>query len=284
MIMSTRNFISLGIMTGTSLDGLDMSVIKSDGINNIAFLDGISYNFNDEIRESLHSILGSKKRDTFIDIVENNYTNFIIKKIERFLLNKTYSIDLIGFHGQTILHKPKEAISWQIGDAKKISNYFKKKIIYDFRSNDIKKGGNGAPLTPIYHKILKKKLNLDNVAFVNLGGISNATIIINNQMKSFDCGPCCSISDEFIKLKINKNFDYNGEFALKGKTNRKIIKEILKDNFFKIMGPKSLDRLDITNEIFLPLNIFDGLSTINSFIAESIFLSLITLIKSFSIV
>ena len=125
--MSTRNFISLGIMTGTSLDGLDMSVIKSDGINNIAFLDGISYNFNDEIRESLHSILGSKKRDTFIDIVENNYTNFIIKKIERFLLNKTYSIDLIGFHGQTILHKPKEAISWQIGDAKKISNYFKKK-------------------------------------------------------------------------------------------------------------------------------------------------------------
>ena len=272
--MSTRNFISLGIMTGTSLDGLDISIIKSDGINNLAFLDGISYSFNDEMRESLHSILGAKKRDSIIDLIESNYTNFIIKKMKQFLLNKRYSIDLIGFHGQTIFHKPNEGISWQIGDAKKISNFFKKKIIYDFRSNDIKNGGNGAPLTPIYHKLLKKKLNFDNVAFINLGGISNATIIINNQMKSFDCGPCCSISDEFVKSKINKNFDYNGKFALKGKVNKKIIREILKNNFFRVMSPKSLDRLDITNEIFLQLNIFDGLSTINSFIAESIFLSL----------
>ena len=272
--MSTKNYLSLGIMTGTSLDGVDLSIIKSDGKNQVIFLDGSSYPFPTNIQKSIYSILGSSVNNKNIIKIENEYTNFIIKKTKYFLSKNKYKIDLIGFHGQTITHKPKKKITWQIGSAKKLYETLKIKTFYDFRSNDVLNGGNGAPLTPIFHKLLKKKYKISNAVFVNLGGISNVTIFEKNIMRSFDCGPCCSFSNDFIQYKENKKFDYNGKFALKGKTNIKIVKNLLNNPYFKKKHPKSLDRLDIKVDGLFKLNLNDGLSTINSFIAQTIFISI----------
>ena len=272
-LMSTRNFNTLGIMTGTSLDGLDLAIIKSDGKEDIAFLHGENYNFNKLIKTSIKSILGCKKNDSVIKLVEENYTKYIIKKIDQFLKkNKKSKVNLIGFHGQTITHQPQENISWQIGDAKKIFEYFKIPVVYNFRKKDILLGGNGAPLTPIFHNLLRKKNKIKKMIFINLGGISNLTISDKNRLISFDSGPCCYLSNEFIRYKINKEFDNNGINALKGFVDKKIIKAILNNNYFKKEPPKSLDRLDFNINDFLDLNLKDGLATINEFIATSIFL------------
>ena len=139
MIMSTRNYTSLGIMTGTSLDGVDISLISSDGYNKIIFIDGKTYKFSNEIKKLLKSCLGAKKNDSIIDLAEHEYTDYVIQKIKDFLKNKKNKIDVIGFHGQTINHSPNPGFSWQLGNAKKISKYFKVKTVYNFRANDFLK-------------------------------------------------------------------------------------------------------------------------------------------------
>ena len=111
-------------MTGTSLDGVDISLINSDGCNKIIFLGGKTYKFSNEIKKLLRSCFGAKKYDSIINITESKYTDFIIKKINEFLKSKKNKIDVIGFHGQTINHKPNLGFSWQLGNAKKISKYF----------------------------------------------------------------------------------------------------------------------------------------------------------------
>ena len=280
MIMSTRNYTSLGIMTGTSLDGVDISLISSDGYNKIIFIDGKTYKFSNEIKKLLKSCLGAKKNDSIIDLAEHEYTDYVIQKIKDFLKNKKNKIDVIGFNGQTINHSPNSGFSWQLGNAKKISKYFKVKTVYNFRENDIKNGGNGAPLSPIYHYLLKNKFKMKNVAFLNLGGISNLTIISNRKMIALDCGPCCSISDEFTKKFKNKSFDHEGKFAFQGKEEIKIVKNLLRRNYFKIKPPKSLDRLDFTINDFCELNVYDGLATINRFIVETVYLAIKEHIKN----
>ena len=271
--MSTRNYISLGIMTGTSLDGLDLSIIKSDGQERIKFLKGSMFNYTDTLRSSLKNILGSKSRDSVIDSIEDDYTNFIIDKLIIFLKKNRIKIDLIGFHGQTIIHKPDEKISWQIGNAKKIYNYFKVPIVYNFRKNDILNNGKGAPLTPIFHDLIRKKINLRNLIFINLGGISNITISSKKHLISFDCGPCCYLSNDFIKNRINEEYDNNGFNASKGMINKNIVINLMKSNYFKIHPPKSLDRLDFGINAFSELNLYDGLASINEFVAHSIYQS-----------
>ena len=257
-------------MTGTSLDGADLSLIKSNGINQITFLGGETFNFPNRLRSLLLSILGSNKRDSIIDFVEEEYTNFLIKKIKVFIKKRKEKINLIGLHGQTIKHSYIEKFTWQIGNALKIYNYFKIPVVYDFRKNDMIRGGNGAPLTPIFHSLLSKKYKIKKAIFVNLGGISNLTFVEKNKLVAFDCGPCCSLSNDFIKMKINKEYDSNGILASRGQVNKKIVKKLLKNKYFKSHIPKSLDRLDLKMKEINNLNVCDGLATINEFIANTL--------------
>ena len=274
MIMSTKNYVSLGIMSGTSQDGLDLSIVETDGEDNLKFLGGYTVDFPDTLKISLRSILGSHKRDSVLNIIEKEYTDFVIKKLKKIICLNKKKIDLIGFHGQTITHLPNKGFSWQIGNAQRIFSSLKIPIIYDFRTNDIVNGGNGAPLTPIFHKLIKTKFNMKNVAFLNLGGISNITILSGSKMIAFDCGPCCNFSNIFVRKKINKKFDKNGLNAQKGITDKKILAKLLKNPYFSKIPPKSLDRLDIKFDEIFNLSLKDGLSTINDFITETIYLGI----------
>ena len=181
-----NSFIALGLMSGTSLDGIDASIIKSDGENNLDIIDNKYFNYPEEFRKRLSSfILNINNR---ADIEENistykslerDLTLYHSKISKKIISENNLNIQLIGFHGQTIIHKPKDGYSIQMGDANLLSQELKEKVIYNFRANDIKNNGEGAPLTPVYHKLLINKFKINNPTLIlNIGGISNYTIFL----------------------------------------------------------------------------------------------------------
>ena len=212
----SKSYYSLGLMSGTSMDGVDASVIKTDGkVEYTAILDKY-YQYPNSIFKNLTTlrdkIKGSKdlkKCQKQIKSVEKEITIFHAKSVNDILKTTKVNVDIIGFHGQTIFHNGEEKISKQLGNGQLLSNLTKKKVVYDFRQNDLKNGGNGAPLAPIFHKLITRKERIDlPVNFLNLGGIVNITYIINNKpsgILSYDIGPGNCLIDAWIRKKTKKN-------------------------------------------------------------------------------
>ena len=225
-----KNYYSLGLMSGTSMDGVDASIIKSDGkVQYKGILDKYFeypeniYNNLTKLRDKIKSTKDLKKEQKQIKSVEKEITIFHAESVNKILKETKVNVDFIGFHGQTIFHNSEEKITKQLGDGKLLSKLTKKKVVYDFRQNDLKNGGQGAPLTPIFHKLLakKKKIYLP-VNFLNLGGIANVTYIKNNKpngMFSYDAGPGNCLIDAWIRKKTKKRYDDKGSIAKAGKTN-----------------------------------------------------------------
>jgi len=181
-----KNLYSLGLMSGTSIDGIDASIIKSDGEHFVEIIDDMYLKYDNQLRSKLKRIIDVcsskeefKKLSKNINEIEKEITlchveacKLIIKK------NKNIKIDLVGFHGQTILHKPQEGYSIQIGDSKLLSKLTNTIVVSNFRQNDILNGGQGAPLASLYHQLIlsKLKFNLPS-AIINIGGISNITYV-----------------------------------------------------------------------------------------------------------
>ena len=182
-----KSYYSLGLMSGTSADGVDASVIQSDGDNQYEVIFDRYFEYNKDIYKNIHNlkdeINDSKDLNNLskkIQPLEKEITIFHANAVKEIIKETNKNIDLIGFHGQTIFHNEKEKISKQIGDGKLLNSLTKKIIVYNFRQNDLKNGGNGAPLTPIFHELLKKKFKINNITFVNIGGISNITSLWND--------------------------------------------------------------------------------------------------------
>ena len=190
-------------------------------------------------------------------------------------LIKDYNIDLIGFHGQTIFHNSDEKISRQIGLGKKLSEATKKKVVYDFRQNDLKNGGEGAPLAPIYHQILfknivkNKKVKLP-LTILNLGGIANITIINEKfEFESRDIGPGNCMIDKWFRLNSNKNFDDNGDISKSGKIDKFILDQSIENYYnFNINKKKSLDTNDFDINFCRGLSLENGAATLTEFTSE----------------
>ena len=178
-------YTALGLMSGTSMDGVDASVIQSDGKSNYkAILDRYFeypkniYNNLTTLRDKIRSSKDLEKHQKKIKSVEKEITIFHAESVNKILKKTTANVDFIGFHGQTIFHNGEEKITKQLGDGKLLSKLTQKKVVYDFRKNDLKKGGQGAPLTPIFHKLLVEKNKIKTpVIILNIGGITNYTFV-----------------------------------------------------------------------------------------------------------
>ena len=181
----SKSYCSLGLMSGTSMDGIDASIIQSDGETKYkAIIDKyFEYPqsiFRDllEFRDKINNTKDLKKFSKEVKNIEKEITLFHFKAVEEILKKTKVKIDFIGLHGQTIYHNEKEKISRQLGNGKLLSKLTKKTVIYDFRQNDLKYGGRGAPLTPIFHKLIVEKYGIDlPLTILNLGGIANITKI-----------------------------------------------------------------------------------------------------------
>ena len=281
-------------MSGTSGDGVDASVINSDGKRHYKVLINKYFKYSDEISENIHKLKRNinkiediKKFSTEINDLERKITLFHSNVVSNFTKNKDIKIDLIGFHGQTILHNPKNKFSKQLGDGNLLSQLSKKKVIYNFRQNDLLKGGEGAPLTPIFHQIIVKEKKIDlPVCILNIGGISNLTLIRDlkeENLISKDIGPGNCLIDEWIRRNKKGNYDKNGEIASQGKTNKLILDQALDD--FENIPAKSINSFDVNDfeiNFLRGLDLEDGASTITDFTSNIIASKLLATISKYN--
>ena len=273
----SKSLNSLGLMSGTSGDGVDASVINSDGKSHYEVLINKYFQYTDEISQSIHNL--KHKINKIEDIekfaheiinLERKITLFHSNVVSNCTKNNDFAIDLIGFHGQTILHKPKDKFSKQIGDGKLLSQLSKKKVVYDFRQNDLVSGGEGAPLSPIFHLIFakQKKIKLP-ICILNIGGISNLTLITDLEEKNLiskDIGPGNCLIDEWIRRNKKGNFDKNGQLAYSGTTDQLVLNQALDD--FGNIPKKNINSYDVNDfeiNFLRGLSLEDGASTITDF-------------------
>ena len=284
-------YTALGLMSGTSMDGVDASIIKSDGERVYAALFDRYFEYGDKIRQKILDIRAKIlvpdhliKHEGEIKDIEREITLFHSNVVKEILNNNKIDIDLLGFHGQTIFHDSKKKITKQLGDGKLLSQLTKKKVVYNFRQNDLKNGGQGAPLTPIFHnlianKYLKEKLDKSySVNFVNIGGISNITQTVKwdeldkkkNYITACDIAPGNCLIDEWVRKKTKKKYDIGGTLATIGKTDELILNQAL-ENFN--IGPPYKDSLDIKDfdiSFAKGLSLEDGTSTLADFTSSQI--------------
>jgi anhydro-N-acetylmuramic acid kinase len=277
-----KNFSALGFMSGTSGDGVDSSIIISNGLDNI----NIKYNrfdpYPNDLLKKIH-----KLRDNIQEIRDLLENSVEIEKLEREItyfhadiannLSKKFKFELIGFHGHTIYHESNAHISKQIGLGDLLSKITCKTVVYDFRQNDIKNGGEGAPLSPIYHLTLIKTLFNEKkikvpVSVLNIGGISNITEISEDfQITSKDIGPGNCLIDKWLRKNSNKLYDKNGYFAEKGKVDKFIFDQYLENYYYsKINSKRSLDINDFNISFAKGLSLENGAATITEITAELI--------------
>ena len=278
----SKFYYSLGLMSGTSADGVDASIIQSNGDTEYEVILDKYFKYNQNIFDNIHNLKDKidnskdlEKLSKEIQSIEKEITEFHANVVNKIIAESKTSIDLVGFHGQTIFHNDKEKISKQLGDGELLSKLTKKTVIYNFRHNDLKNGGNGAPLTPIFHKLLKKKFKINEATFINIGGIVNITTIFNEDMSGTDIGPGMCLIDQWLRKKINKNYDEIGTIAKSGKINKLALNQLLKNFYEKenILEPgsiKSFDTKYFDYSFVQNLSTEDGAATLTEFTAQLI--------------
>lgn len=271
--MSEKIYRAVGLMSGTSMDGIDAAIIETDGHTLNKVLGGNTYPYNPEFRKKLRFVIDNHNND-YAD-VEKELTLLhaeAVKDVLQKLNLKTEEIDYVGFHGHTIYHAPAKGITIQIGDGALLAKEIQIPVVNDFRSADVKAGGQGAPLVPIYHQALvtgKEK----PIAIVNIGGVANVTWIGKNEgdLLAFDTGPGNALLDEWIEEKTGDSFDKDGAIASSGKVDSKLLAEFMDDTFYKVFPPKSLDRKDLKNiDKQYSIKTEDGAATLAAYTAETI--------------
>jgi len=282
--MKKKALTAIGLMSGTSMDGVDLSLIKSDGNNEFLSILDDYCEFDDELKEKLiklkkkiFSVEDLNRYSKELDDLEREITLFHSKLIIKVSQNIDEKIDLIGFHGQTIFHNSDEKISRQLGDGNLLSQITKIIVVNNFRKKDLANEGQGAPLTPIFHKLVAKLINEKfqinyPINIVNIGGITNITNVfnenknINKNLFASDIGPGNCLIDEWIRKNSKKNFDNNGKIAKSGRVNELILNQA-KENFTIKSFEKSLDINDFDLSFVKGLSFEDGCATLTNFTA-----------------
>ena len=283
----SKSYYSLGLMSGTSGDGVDASVIHSDGDTKYKAIKNKYFEYDKQIYENIHNLkdkihnlVDLKKFAKEIIHLERQITLFHVEVIKE--VDKHQKSDVIGFHGQTIYHNSQEKISRQLGNGKLLSQLTKKKVVYNFRQNDLENGGQGAPLAPIFHNALAnkihKKFNLDFPIFIlNIGGISNITSTVswNNLWQSekiyaYDIGPGNCLIDEWIRKNSKNKYDDKGSIARSGKVDKLILNQALENFNNNLQYEKSLDIKDFDIFFLKGLSLENGAATITDFTAKLI--------------
>ena len=236
-------------MSGTSMDGLDCSLIETDGKEYTKIIKEKTYKYSSLYKKNLKNLISNlpkEKKKQILYAKENEIfvTHNILRitrKFIKFIKYNSEKIDLIGLSGQTIIHNPEKNYSIQLCSGGELNLQLKIPVISNFRQKDLEYGGQGAPIGSFYHKSILDKIN-KSAAIINLGGIANITYINKKKLISYDMGPSNALIDDLCYLFYKKKYDKSGLLAKKGKTIVKILNKYKKDKYFKKRYPKSLDR------------------------------------------
>tara|TARA_B100001741_G_scaffold254678_1_gene217026 strand:- start:156 stop:1253 length:1098 start_codon:yes stop_codon:yes gene_type:complete len=264
-------------MSGTSMDGVDVSIIKSDGDIEFKGIFNKYFEYNDDftkkilkIRDKINNSKDLELYEKELNNIEKEITLFHSKVTNEAIKETNSNIDIIGFHGQTIFHNAKEKVSKQLGDGNLLSQETQKKVVYDFRQNDLKNGGEGAPLAPIFHRLISKEIKVKPpLCLINIGGIANITSIESGEisdLRSQDIGPGNCLIDEWIKKNTDKKFDKDGLIAKSGKKDKLILNQALDNNDnLKKNNILSYDIKDFDLSFVRGLSLEDGAATVTEF-------------------
>jgi anhydro-N-acetylmuramic acid kinase len=260
----------LGLMSGTSLDGIDLALLRTDGLARIEPGPAATYPYEPALREALRGVLGGVGPT---GEVERALTLAFAAAVKRFLGENALAareIELIGCHGHTILHRPREGRTWQLGDGALLARETGIPVVDDFRSADVAAGGEGAPLAPLFHAALAEGLARP-LALLNLGGVANVTWIgEGGEVIAFDTGPGNAAIDDWVRRATGAAMDEGGRLALAGRVAEPVLASLLQHDYFERPPPKSLDRDDFGWRQAEGLGVEDGAATLVAFTAASV--------------
>lgn len=257
---------ALGIMTGTSCDGIDIALIITDGENAIKRLQYVEEPFDKKLSQKLKQAGQQAQKTGIVDMnsselksLSQEYTQVIIDCIMKHF--SFQDIDLIGFHGQTILHSPQTGKTYQLGLPQLMADMTQTKVVFNFRQNDMVNGGQGAPLAPLYHVACVHNLP-EPCVFINIGGIANVTYC-GNPVMGFDVGTGNCISDDLTQKFFNQPYDEDGHFASLGTVHFDIANQMAHAPIFLKEPPKSFDRNEFDCTLLDSLSSYDAIATAN---------------------
>jgi anhydro-N-acetylmuramic acid kinase len=274
---------AIGLMSGTSLDGVDVALIETDG-ERIAHFGPSGYRpYADDEQALLRQALAQgvaltdrAARPGVLAEADDFVTRVHAETVEAFLdtehIDKS-DVAIIGFHGQTVLHRPGQRLTVQIGDGKALARRLGIPVAYDFRAADVAAGGQGAPLVPVFHQALARDLDRAHpIAVLNVGGIANVTFVDGGDPIACDTGPGNALIDDFMRARTGAPLDRDGDQASKGRVDEAFVERVLADGFFGLPYPKSLDRNAFAfANIGLPdFSVADGAATLSALTAASV--------------
>ncbi|MFA6266919.1 MAG: anhydro-N-acetylmuramic acid kinase [Pseudolabrys sp.] len=275
--------LAIGLMSGTSLDGVDVAALDSDGERVYRFGPTGYRPYSDDERTLLRqaltdarSLIDRNARPGVLAEAEAFITRAHAEAVEAFLAGEGIArenVAIVGVHGQTVLHRPAERLTVQIGDGAALAKRLGVSVAYDFRAADVAAGGQGAPLVPIFHRALARDLDRPHpIAVLNIGGVANVTFVDGGHPIACDTGPGNALIDDFMRAKTGAPLDRDGDQAARGTVDEAFVVRVLAHPFFGLPCPKSLDRNDFAlANIALPeLSVADGAATLSALTAASV--------------
>ena len=270
---------ALGLMSGTSLDGIDAALVQTDGEQILGFGASMTIPYDEAFRAQLREAVHGRGD---MLAIENEITLKHADAVKALLAKANITkkhIDVIGFHGQTVAHRPQEKLTWQIGNGALLAEKTGIDVVCDFRRRDMATGGEGAPLVPLFHAALSRQMELP-IAIVNIGGIANVTWIGRSEKTSndlldfdilaFDTGPGNVMVNEWTLKNTGVDCDTDGKLALAGKVDSSVVDALLQNAYFNKIPPKSLDRNHFNLDLLSKLSTEDGAATLTEFAASCV--------------
>jgi len=275
-------FTAIGLMSGTSMDGVDVALIETDGRNEVRQGPSLFRPYGAADRKLLRAALMEAvgltdrlARPPAILACEHMVTRRHAEAVERFLEQNGIAaadVDVVGFHGQTVIHRPREGLTAQIGDGQGLADRLGIPVAFDFRAADVAAGGEGAPVVPVYHRALIEAADIVGpVAFLNIGGVANVTYVDDGfDPIACDTGPGNALLDDLMHARAGKPMDRGGRTAARGLVDEAALGRLLAHPYFEKKPPKSLDRNAFSRALVDGLSLEDAAATLTAFTAASV--------------
>lgn len=274
--MSSSFLHALGLMSGTSVDGVDVALVETDGERLASFGPVLTVPYTDDVRRVIRAAFGAEQPNEATAAAGRVVTEAhadAVRRWSRETGTALSTLDVVGFHGQTITHRPEKHFTWQIGDGAALAKALGVRVVNDLRGADVLAGGQGAPLVPIYHAALVRDLPRP-LAVLNIGGVANVTWIgADGTLLAFDTGPGNGPIDDWCARRAGRRFDEDGALAASGKVDRTRLERFSEHRYFARKPPKSLDRGDFNDSWAEGLSAADGAATLARGTARAIALA-----------
>ena len=271
----------IGLMSGTSMDGIDIALIETDGEEAVEPLGCASLPYDAPFRARLRqaiedatTIVERAERPGILRVVERELTERHAAAVADFLRTQAMTprdIDLVSFHGQTVVHRPCERLTVQIGDGPLLAQLIGVDVVHELRARDVAAGGQGAPLAPVYHRAMAAKIGGGPMAVLNIGGVANVTFIDRDgELLAFDTGPGNALLDDFVFARTGRGLDADGVYSAPGTVDAALLETLMRNAYFAAPPPKSLDRNHFAVGDIGHLSVEDGAATLAAFTVEAV--------------